>query len=313
MAEALRPMSTGELLDRTFSLYKRNFALFLGIAVPAPAIYLAFQLAFAGAGQFGATPVATTSRFNTAATIGIVVAAVVTFVGWMLGLAITNAATIRAVSAVHLARPTSVREAYAGLKGRYLRILWVFTLVFVRVVLGTLLLYCAAILVMAMAIGAGATFGTIATVVGAIVAMAAFIAAIILGISLFFFFFLAIQACIVEDIPARAALKRSVFLAKGSRNRVLTVYILFVVINITMSLTLLFVTGMLGASLHSVAGATALNALGTFVAGVLTGPLATVAMSLVYYDERVRKEAFDLQLMMAALDGPQASAAASAT
>jgi hypothetical protein len=39
-----------------------------------------------------------------------------------------------------------------------------------------------------------------------------------------------------------------------------------------------------------------------FVAGCLTGPLATIGMSLVYYDERVRKEAFDLQLMMAGLD-----------
>jgi hypothetical protein len=30
--------------------------------------------------------------------------------------------------------------------------------------------------------------------------------------------------------------------------------------------------------------------------------LATIALSLVYYDERVRKEAFDLQLMMMTLD-----------
>jgi hypothetical protein len=34
------------------------------------------------------------------------------------------------------------------------------------------------------------------------------------------------------------------------------------------------------------------------------GPLVTIAFSLVYYDERVRKEAFDLQLMMTTLDVP---------
>jgi hypothetical protein len=34
------------------------------------------------------------------------------------------------------------------------------------------------------------------------------------------------------------------------------------------------------------------------------GPLATIAFSLVYYDERVRKEAFDLQLMMTTIDAP---------
>jgi hypothetical protein len=36
----------------------------------------------------------------------------------------------------------------------------------------------------------------------------------------------------------------------------------------------------------------------------LVGPLATIVFSLLYYDERVRKEAFDLQLMMQALDAP---------
>ena len=34
----------------------------------------------------------------------------------------------------------------------------------------------------------------------------------------------------------------------------------------------------------------------------LVGPLMTIALALLYYDERVRKEAFDLELMMAAID-----------
>src|SRR5271163_2101998 len=34
-AMELRPLSTGEILDRTFTLYRRNFLLFLGIsAIP---------------------------------------------------------------------------------------------------------------------------------------------------------------------------------------------------------------------------------------------------------------------------------------
>ncbi len=44
MTTALRPLSTGELLDRTFSLYRSHFALFLGIfALPYMAV-VAFQL-----------------------------------------------------------------------------------------------------------------------------------------------------------------------------------------------------------------------------------------------------------------------------
>jgi hypothetical protein len=41
-----------------------------------------------------------------------------------------------------------------------------------------------------------------------------------------------------------------------------------------------------------------------FLSACLVGPLATIAFSLVYFDERVRKEAFDLQLMMSTLDAP---------
>jgi hypothetical protein len=53
------------------------------------------------------------------------------------------------------------------------------------------------------------------------------------------------------------------------------------------------------------------SAVMTFISQSLVGPLATIAFSLVYYDERVRKEAFDLQLMMATLDGAQPAAAPS--
>jgi hypothetical protein len=46
----------------------------------------------------------------------------------------------------------------------------------------------------------------------------------------------------------------------------------------------------------------------TFISQCLVGPLATIAFSLVYYDERVRKEAFDLQLMMTTIDASSLSA-----
>ena len=44
------------------------------------------------------------------------------------------------------------------------------------------------------------------------------------------------------------------------------------------------------------------SAAAAFVSQSLVGPLATIAFLLIYYDERVRKEAFDLQLMMTTID-----------
>jgi len=48
---------------------------------------------------------------------------------------------------------------------------------------------------------------------------------------------------------------------------------------------------------------------GSFFSQCLAGPLMTIGFSLLYYDQRVRKEAFDLQHMMATLDGATPDAA----
>jgi hypothetical protein len=43
MATLLRPLTTGELLDRTFSLYRNHFVLFVGISALPHLCVLAFQ------------------------------------------------------------------------------------------------------------------------------------------------------------------------------------------------------------------------------------------------------------------------------
>jgi len=47
----------------------------------------------------------------------------------------------------------------------------------------------------------------------------------------------------------------------------------------------------------------ALMEVGGFAAGILVTPVLTIATALFYYDLRVRKEAFDLQVMMKAAGG----------
>ena len=49
-----------------------------------------------------------------------------------------------------------------------------------------------------------------------------------------------------------------------------------------------------------------------FCASTLAGPIATISIALIYYDERVRKEAFDLQLMMEAVGMQQPAQARAA-
>jgi len=53
MAELdLRPLSIGEILDRTFTLYRRYFLLFVGISAIPQILVLAFRLAQIYTSQF---------------------------------------------------------------------------------------------------------------------------------------------------------------------------------------------------------------------------------------------------------------------
>ncbi len=49
---------------------------------------------------------------------------------------------------------------------------------------------------------------------------------------------------------------------------------------------------------------TALYQVGSFIATTLVTPISTIALTVFYYDLRVRKEAFDLQMMMTTVDNP---------
>jgi hypothetical protein len=103
MSTALRPLSTGELLDRTFSLYRSHFVMFLGIVAIPHLCVLAFQC-LALAFQNPRTPMSGVSR---------------TFV-WGVGAslvtiaisAVSHAATVIAVSQVHLDRPAAVMDSF---------------------------------------------------------------------------------------------------------------------------------------------------------------------------------------------------------
>jgi len=44
-----------------------------------------------------------------------------------------------------------------------------------------------------------------------------------------------------------------------------------------------------------------LQHIGGFIAGVVANPISNTAIALIYYDQRIRKEAFDLHLMMEAV------------
>jgi hypothetical protein len=264
MTSALRPLSTGELLDRTFSLYRSHFGLFIGIFALPHLVVLAFQC----------LGVAVRSPGNQ-------LSAALTLFAWSMGAllltmivsAASHAATVVAVSEVHLDRPASVMDSFLRVKGQILG------------VIGLSLL------------------------VGLLVGLA-FLALIVPGVLLAIQWSLAVPAKVLENKSVTDAMSRSTDLTKGNRGRIFVIWVLFFVLSIGVSLLMRWPVE----ALAGVSSAAALQRsssawqvallVSTFIAECLVGPLATIALSLVYFDERVRKEAFDLQLMMSTLDTP---------
>jgi hypothetical protein len=264
MTTALRPLSTGELLDRTFSLYRRHFGLFVGIFALPHLVVLAFQCV-AIAFQPPGPPLA-----NIFARLPWIYGAM--FLTWLFG-ATSQAATVLAVSEVHLDRPASVLDSFLRLKGQILG------------VIGLSLL------------------------VGLVAGMAC-MALLVPGIYLFVMWSLAVPAKVLENKGVLDAMSRSSDLTQKRRWRIFVIGLLFfvlgIVVNQLLQWPIKFVTGLSGEiTLQRVAvGWQVASLSATFISQCLVGPLATIAFSLVYYDERVRKEAFDLQLMMTMLDTP---------
>jgi Membrane domain of glycerophosphoryl diester phosphodiesterase len=269
----LRPLSTSELLDRTFHLYRNNFLIFLGITAIPQLFILALQLG--GAAMLWGRQA-----------IGAGATAVAAGIGSYVAIEVSHAATIMAVSDLNLDRPTSIGSSYSAAKNSLLRVI-------------------------------GITLGVgIASGIGLILL-------IVPGIYLFLMWSLAIPVTVLEGGGLNASTSRSTVLTKGSRGRIFVIYFLILVLTFIVALVLQFVLllplgimmGVIG--MHdptaTIALTQALQAVGGFISTSLVGPLISIALTLIYYDQRVRKEGFDLQLMMSTLEGGgQAATAAPA-
>jgi len=296
MITPLRPMSTGEILDRTFNLYRNNFVLFVGIAVVPPALMLVVQFIQAGMVATTGHPRAVGAGLAVAGGLGMIVGVV----AYVIGLAVAHAATVFAVSAVHLERTTSIGESYGRVKGHYGRVVWVIFQAAFRAFGPAILLF-----ILAAVLGTAIPGQKPGAAFFGILVFLAIVAGGLIGLILYLRYSLAVPACVLEDLKASDAIKRSVVLSAGSRGKIFVIYFLMGVINYIIMVVFMIPAAILAVAVAkgSPAVASLFTSLTMFLAGALAGPIATIALSLVYFDQRVRKEAFDLQLMMAAVDG----------
>ena len=300
MITVLRPLSTSQLLDRTFHLYRNHFLTFVGITAIPQLFILALLLAGAVL-RLGRQE--NTSFALTAAG----------YLLFYLAVFISQAPTIAAVSNLHMERPATLSSAFSSSRRALLRVIWI---VFVMFVIMFTLVSLAALL-FALLTGAASTFAGPAvggTAGAAVLGIAAF-----LGLRWVLNWSLIIPVTVLEGGGFWRSAHRSKDLARGTRGRIFTVFALmtifaFVVGLMIQFLLLLVVPFLRLRDAHAVEAAVqGMQAVGVFASTSLVGALATIALSLIYYDQRVRKEGYDLQLMMTVLEGRTSNAAAPAS
>ncbi len=303
----LRPMSLGRILDRTFSLYRRYFLLLVGITAPQAALVATVglvtnrlsmsQRAALSASGAPPDPVALMKVYATFWPVLLLLF----LVSWIVGIIAHGAATT-AVSRVYLGKPTGAVDSFSRLKGRIGRLILVSLGIVIRI-LGFALL-----LGMGIGVLAGVGF-SINRVAGTVLLFVSVVGTIVVMIFILLRYLVAVPALIVEDSTAGQAISRSVTLMRGHRLRAVVILILMGVISYAALMLFqgpFIVFNVVATIRHSAPAPWILAgmALGQAVSIGLTAPLVLVAFVLLYFDLRIRKEAFDLQFMMSSLDHP---------
>jgi Membrane domain of glycerophosphoryl diester phosphodiesterase len=133
---------------------------------------------------------------------------------------------------------------------------------------------------------------------------AAFILLIIPGVYLMCRLIVCIPAALIENLGPRTSLERSFELTKDNAGRGFLIILLYFALAFAASalfavpFQLMIVVTAAKNNPEMLRFWMALSQVGTTIANVLISPVITIASAILYYDLRVRKEAFDLQIMM---------------
>jgi hypothetical protein len=316
MNEPLRPLTLGEILDRTAQLYRSRFLLFLGISVIPAGVVVVLAclvgLVVAWWSAAGAGSMPEEAGYVLVAIFCICIALVALPV-LLAASALAMAAMSHAVSRVHLGQTTTIRDAYKSVwrKGwRYIGL----TLLEGILIGGVPF----AVYILLVILIAGGTIFARASGMGNIAGVGLFIMAVVLAVIaiVFYVFYMLIRlslvfpACVVEQIGAWPAIKRSWDLSNGSKGRILLLYVLVGLLgwllSMGISLPLLIIFTLLigsGNPQHAQAASIAIIFISygsSFAVQALVRPVYGIAQVLFYYDQRVRKEGYDIEWMMQA-------------
>jgi hypothetical protein len=308
---SLSPLGAGDLIDRTIRLYRRHFLTLIRTAAP-PVVASAAGSVLWTVGTHS-IPV-TESGGRLVLYIGMAA------VGWLLlmtgsffFLIIMGGASRNLVMHLLWDEPVAVRTIYRSVRARFWGLVGALLLIgFFAGIVGTII-FVVWIITVAMVTGGALALGGGATWFGGILGILLFL--LVTTGALFLFFFIVGRAAyvpqvmLVEGRGVFDAIGRSVTLSRGNVRR-LTAMFLFTTFA-TYSALMLFIIPLgwygylqginplsLTQSEWPVWYAVGYQAL-TQASSILLAPVWMLGLSLLYVDERVRHEGYDIELMAA--------------
>ena len=264
----LRPRSATELVDAAFQVYRRAPLQFMVAVAVVYVPWLVIQLIF----NVSITPtnLPDSGQIAWLSLVGILI------------FAIAGGVTALIARDVYLGRPLDVAAEFRELLPRVPTLILASVAAIVIVAIGTVIAVVPAAVVFALTGGQ------------AVAVVAASVLFIVSGMYLFARFYAVRQIVVLEDSGVARALGRASDLSKGLRFHVIGTLFLIGVLTIAVDVGVTLMLGMIPSPVLIRLGSTAL--------AVIVGPLFGITETVLYYDLRIRKEAFDVEYLAGALE-----------
>jgi len=284
-----RPMPLPELLDELFRLYRRQFSLIVGVAllVALPGLVWTlvtgtYRLNSASFANIFVTSGSSTPVFNSQQFLNLVGPILLGLLGGLILLPFSVGAVYRAVTDVALGKPATIGSVLRETLARYWPLLGLVGLVllmfigwFVAEIIGFVLLV--------------------------IPGLAVFCAAVYLAVR----WSLTVAAMMAEDVGPIRGLGRSWTLVSGQWWRTFGILLIVWIMQAIITYGLVILFGLIAALVSAGDLQLAVAQVGGTLLSALVSPIATIAITLLYFDLRVRKEGLDLdQLAQQTSPGP---------
>jgi hypothetical protein len=286
----LRPMEFGEILDGALRLFRRHFGLFLRLSLVvmwlpfAVGVYL--RVRFMGTPGLG--PEQAMAYIESAAG-SLILWGVIALVVYLVGTLLLTAGSVRIISDSYLGRTPQLADVLGFAWSKIIPLL----LVGLGKSLLLILLWVMVVLVMVATIGFGKGIGALAGLAG--------FAELVGGVWFLFFvtcgYAVTTPAVTLETLPsAFDSFGRSWELTRGAKLRMLGLgFVAWFLITLVLPL---IVSAALGAVVLEIfPGSQLAWSIVSSVFPIVVAPILPCVLTLAYYDLRVRREGFDLQLL----------------